>query len=229
MTFLELVQQVAEESGTVDIGNLPSAVTGQTGRNLRFVNWTKRAWDDIQRSRGDWLWLVTTMTGATSDGVRYYSSADSRFAEWIVNDASEPFTLYETSEGLADEGRLTFLRWEDFRDTALVGTARSGKPAFCSIDPANQIALDPVPDATGYTLRGHYRKGPQTLAADADEPEMPARFHEMIVWRALVRMAIFDENDAQAGAFQALHDQVKEDLLASQTARVTLSGALGPV
>ena len=34
-----------------------------------------------------------------------------------------------------------------------------------------------------------YWKGLQTLAADADEPEMPADYHMLIVYRALLKYA----------------------------------------
>ena len=58
-------------------------------------------------------------------------------------------------------------------------------PSCYTVDPLNNFLLGPTPD-TDYALRGPYWRSNQTLAADDDEPEMPADYHMLIVWNALI-------------------------------------------
>ena len=59
MTFLELCQEVADESGTV--AGVPSftTVSNATGRLAKVVRWTRNAYRDIQNERSDWKWMRT--------------------------------------------------------------------------------------------------------------------------------------------------------------------------
>lgn len=230
-TFLELVKEVGEESGTVDLAALPASVTGQTGRLLRLVNWTRRAWTDIQSRRSDWLWLEEDFSGQTSDGTRYYRSNDTRFRDWIYNIQNVPrpsFTIYDSAIGQDDETGITFWKWSDFRGEVLTGSRATerGKPRIISVDPARQLALYPIPDGA-YTLRGVYRKGPQVLSADADEPEVASVHHPVIKWRALMYLAQFDEAvEAQFPLFEREFRTYYEDLLHAETPRVEAGGSL---
>jgi hypothetical protein len=202
-TFLELAQKVASESGTVPARTttaLPTTVVSQVGRLGRIVRWTNDAWRSIQNSRAQWRWMRGELSGTISSGTQRYlysalgAGSPTRFAEWIVRGEDETrWSCYKTSTGVSDEGPLNFLDWDTFYETQLRGTPpTNSRPQFFSIDDTDRLVFSPTPDAT-YTVRGWYRKDVQELSANSDTPEMPARFHDLILWEALKLLGNFDE------------------------------------
>jgi hypothetical protein len=204
-TFLQLCQRVAQESGTVSSGTSPSTVVAQTGRLGKIVNWTNTAWTDIQLDRSEWRWMRKELEEDLVASTQRYSASDlsvTSFQKWLVTgDYNEDrWSLYVTADGVETEGPIHFLAWDDFYTTQLRGTPPSeGRPRYFSIDDSEKLVFSPVPDVA-YTLRGLYRKGVQTLAVDADTPEMPAAYHMLIVWEALKLLGNFDEASIQQRA-----------------------------
>jgi hypothetical protein len=232
MTFLELCQAVARESGTIS-GTKPTTVVGQTGRLLNIVSWTAEAYRIIQRERTDWRWLEGEFSGNTVASQGAYTPANmgitSRFVGWHLGPSKARYSLsaYLTATGRADEQWLIFSDWEEFEPTYLFGAdaTRTGRPVAFSVSPANSLVLWPAPNAV-YTLRGKYRKGVQNLAADSDVPEMPDENHYAIVWRALMLLGTFDEAAPQMGAWQSFYREQMQNLRNSQLPRISLGGPL---
>lgn len=200
MNFLQLCQRTAQESNTVS-GTSPTTVVSQTGRLLKFVNWTSAAWVDIQNKHPGWRFLrkdfpSTALT--TANTIRYTASS------WNITDLGawlkEPrlITIYDNSVGVSDENELQYLHWDEFRIRYLRGTQTSTRPVHYSISPANEFCLGPTPNTT-YRMNGEYRRSAQVMSANADEPICDARHHLIIVWRALKYV---HENDE--GQFNAL-------------------------
>mgnify|MGYP001587099342 CR=1 FL=1 len=221
MNYLELCQKLNRKSGTAD-GNLPSTVAGQTGRSLKICNLIEDGYREIQNQSREWLWLQSTFSGVTISGQRDYAGSDmgvaSRFGSFVctMDDNEDRFTIYQTSLGVADEGQLRFMPYKSFYTTFMRGTQTNDKPQFFTIQPDGKILLHPIPDADGYTVKGPYRKSPQTLAVDGDTPEMPTHFHDLVVEAALMQLAVHDESP-QAGGWQlhklTLYNQLRRDQL----------------
>ena len=194
-TFLELCVDVRRECGITGSG--PLAVTNQSGELARVVEWTAAAYTLIQNRHNNWRWLRSSFTLPTVDGTDSYaytsctdtgtSAAITRFRRWYPHD----FKIYLTSAGSGTEHWLLYQQWDDFRSVYKVGTQNEGYPAWVAINPTNRIVLGPIPDAV-YTVAGDYQKSAQTLAADSDEPEMPADFHQLIVFEAMRKYAAFN-------------------------------------
>lgn len=54
-------------------GTLPITTVGQTTGTLgRLIHWVDQAWEDIQRERKDWLWMLRTGTLPLIDDVQTY-------------------------------------------------------------------------------------------------------------------------------------------------------------
>jgi hypothetical protein len=199
-TFLELCRETAQESGTISGESQPPAVTGQTGRLADIVRWVRDGWNEIQNARASWKWMRAEFEEQiTSAASRYDAVTDfgmDRFAEWIVFDenGNTTVTMFKTSLGATDERFLVYVPWDEFYGTFLLGTNRTrvDRPSRFTVDPQGQLTFWPTPDAT-YTVRGLYRKSPQVLAANTDIPEMPARFHKLIVYTALLKLGQYDE------------------------------------
>lgn len=222
MNYLELAQMAARESGTVS-GTLPSSVANQTGRLLKIVNWVDIAWRHIQNKRSAWLWMRADWEGETSAGAARYTAASfnlTRWAEWIVED--DIVTLYKKSEGVSDEGVILNLPWREYRRLYDRGEQDSDRPVHYSISPAGEFCLGPKPDAV-YVVRGEYRKSPQTLSANADTPEMPSRFHELIAWYALLLLAEHDEGQFHTAIAMRRYRDMMSELERDQLPRLEIT------
>lgn len=187
-TFLQLADKLHQE--TMDAGSGPTAVTSQTGELKRIVQWVADAWTEIQQERDDWLFARKSFTVNTvaADGAYAYTDctdtvsgvAIARFARWYRNS----FKAYLSAGGVGAEYPLIWLEWERFRRIYRYGTQTDGQPAHVSMDPTQAFVLGPKPSAV-YVVSGDYQIGPQILAADGDTPEMPSRFHQLIVYDAM--------------------------------------------
>jgi len=229
MTFLELCQRAAVESGTVSGTGVPSTTVGQDGRLGRIVSWTASEWTDIQRRKATWLWLTKMFSGSTIANQRAYAGSDfaevtggpiTRFSRWVWDREAlrdSGVSCYLTSTGATDERALAWLPWEAWYPVYERGTYRTqtGYPQKFTIDDDRNLRLFPTPDAA-YTIRGRYYRSPQILALDADTPEAPERHHDLIWQGVLVRLAAFDENAAQIGLWAEKREQLFADLCRDQ-------------
>lgn len=220
MDYLSLCQMVARESGTVS-GTLPSSVAGQTGRLSKIVFWTNDAWRQIQNRRNAWRWMRAEFgapDAVTVAGTKRYTSASfnlTRWAEWITEE--DTVSSYLQSTGVADEQPLLFMPWSLWKRTYDRGEQQQDRPIHYTISPAGEFCIGPTPDDT-YVIRGEYRKSPQSLTANDDVPELPARFHDIIAWYALLLLAEHDEGGqlplARAGRnYNTLMDDLERDQL----------------
>lgn len=193
MNYLELCQRTAQYSGTID-GTAPTTVTGQVGRLAMLVNQVASAWDDVQLEHIDsWRWLRSGFTGSLSAGTKRYTPASyslTRFSRWIQERGS--LSIYLTATGVSDEKEVDFIDYQLWRRTYDRGTQVQRRPTQVAISPIEELCFGDVPDGT-YTVLGEYMKGKQSLTANADIPECPADHHEIIVWKALIRLNWFDE------------------------------------
>lgn len=232
-TYLEICQDVARESGTVPTIGQPDTITGLSGRLLRIANWVNDAHKDIQRMYETWRWLNADFSGQTIASTQNYNAASmgisSRFSRWVTRGQRErdTFSIYLTSEGQEREQFLEFIEWENFRFTVMVGgnATREGKPIYVSINDQRELVFYPTPDAA-YTVRGRYYKAPQTLTVDADTPEMPEEFHDIIKWRALMLMGLFDEAFEQYAGWTQEYNRMLDQLTDSQLPRLMTPGPL---
>ena len=224
MTFLELCQRVAQESGTVSGAASPPTVISQTGRLAKIVNWTASAWEDIQRERKDWQFLRLEGTAETVSGIDAYD-LPANGADWIVNTDHSGWSgisAYRTADGVGGESYLRWLPWADWRDRFTIGTQTNAAPDFVTISPQRQLRLGPKPDGA-YTLRYEYRRKPQVFALDADEPIIPDEYHMLIVWTALIYLGTDDEATTQLPLWERRRQKMMFDLLRDQTPGLTLA------
>lgn len=203
MTFLTGVQTLFYEARLQ--GSPPSTVTGQSGRAGDLVRWYAQAWDDIQRDRdGKWKWLYANfqLPVASPNYAYAFGSANdigdngssngfiTRFRRWDL-DPNNPPLIYKNTDGIAAQAQLSISEWTALRRTFLIGTQPTAPPTYVTEDPHGRIMFAPSPD-TSYTVTGGYWKSNQELSVDADVPELPADYHMLIVYRALVKYG-FDQ------------------------------------
>ncbi len=227
-TFLELAQALARESGTVS-GTNPTATASQVGRLLKIVEWIKQSYVMIQNLHADWRWMEKTFSSTTTAGAAKYTAASfslTDLRDWYRDNqvnGYKPHTIYLTADGVAAEGALREITWEQYRTSYDRGAQTQNPPSEYAISPAGEFALGPIPDDT-YTVRGLYRQAAVVLDEDADIPDMPAAFHDIIVWQGLIFLAEFDEAVEQRAAAIIKYNAILENLQRDQLPTVSLGG-----
>lgn len=200
MNFLAICQRLREECGVAGTG--PTTVIGQAGELQRLVQWAAAAYDEIQEKHFNWRWLRSSWTVNTVLNDDSYAPADctdvlaaaaiTRFRNWwpFDEEGAPNVQIYKQSEGVATERRMSFMSLPSYRYQYRLGSPAGGLPSFYAIDPKNNLLLGPKPDGV-YVVSGEYQKSGQTLALDADVPEMPDRFHLLVVYRAMEKYGAF--------------------------------------
>lgn len=197
-SFLTLCSRLASRSGAV--GTAPSSVTGQTGRQAKCVDWVMHAWELIQSYHADWGFLQDEWSGELIAGTPAYSSTTfnlERFGCWKGDRPGNsgiyrPTTLYDPAIGVSDEGALSEISFEAWRESYDRGSQTNNRPTCYCLAPDQTIRFGPIPNKT-YNVRGEFRKAPQTLAVNSDEPDMPSAYHDIIVDKAIILMSEHDE------------------------------------
>lgn len=219
MTYIELCQALRRECGVAGSG--PAAVTNQTGELERLVYWIKDGYTELQMEEPNWRWLrseFTFQTVAGDDSYAYSDMTDSVASATIDRFDrfwTEEVQIYLTSGGMGGRHHIQFSRWETFRRIWLTGSQGNQYPSCFSIDPRNNFRLGGPPAAI-YTVTGEYQKSPQVLAASSDTPEMPDKFHALIVARGMEKYAAFHAAPEVDAAAQRIIDRLMPELRANQ-------------
>lgn len=210
-----------------------ASVTGLSGRADKIAGWVKQAWINIQNERADWRWMTREFTGnIVANTSRYAGTAFglTRVAAWKVDTPEEVImSLYDPAIGARDEGTIVYEPFSQWRASYGRGAHDAQRPTVWSIDHQNNLCLGATPDQS-YTLRGLYRVTPQELVASGDVPEMPERFHRVIVFEAIRLMSNSDEAAVTTVTSTADMQILKQALVRDQIETPGLdSGGGGPL
>lgn len=230
-TFLELCALLATRSGAV--GTAPAAVTGQTGRQAKCVDWVMNAWTLIQNDlpEANWLQGEVSAVSLTISTMSYSATAlgvATRFGSWkgdrmVDGLAYRPWTIYNNSIGQSDETVLREITYQQWRVNYDRNTHTATRPLYYAMAPDDTMRFGPKPDIA-YKVRGEYQKSPQVLAANGDIPEMPTRFHETIVWRAIMLIAGHDESDPAYNQASAKYGENMLAIMRDCLPKITIGG-----
>lgn len=191
MNFLQLVQRLHSES--LRSTAQPTDVTDTSARPKRLADWIADAWREIQSDR-DWRWMRTTLDVALTVGLQTYDATSNfsatRFGRWRPEDSDYQPVLYRASQPNA-LWFLSYWQLDQFRQEFIYRTWGQTLPIAWTWDENNQLLIGPAP-SEAFKLRIEYWKEPSELAANDDTPDMPNRFHMLLVWRALRELAEAD-------------------------------------
>lgn len=183
MNFLELVQMAATEAGVSSAA--PVNVENQVGERLLFVNYTRRALRYIELKRSEWKWMWRDFSAPLLAGQREFTPAQMGLLDFSSYDR-DSMRVYRAADGVSDEQWLVEWDFDIFRDTYLYGNQQTltGRPVVYAVRPENNaIVVGDIP-SEDYVLVGRYHREPQTLTTNVDVPQMPAKYHEAIAYRA---------------------------------------------
>jgi len=194
LTYLQLVNRARQEGGVsgATLSSLGGTISQET---QRFKDWVNEAWREIQTHCASWDFMRSDFAFNTTAAVQGYAAASlsptplTSFRNW----KRDSFRAYLTATGAGDEGDLSFMDWEMFRDYYLFGNQRTvtGRPTFFSVKPDKSLVIGPVPDAI-YTVNGEYFRQAADLAGDTDVPGITEEYHMLIVWRALRAYGLYE-------------------------------------
>ncbi len=168
----------------------------QTGRQARFVGWVRTAWELIQNLSSDWSFLQGEHQSALAPNNQIYTDASfnvPRFGRWLGdNQRRRPISIYDPAIGRRDESELREITFDQWKARWDFGVHDASRPTEYAIAPDDTLRFGPTPDKA-YAIRMRYMKTAQILAANDDKPDLPVRFHNIIVWRAIMLMSDHDE------------------------------------
>lgn len=227
-TFLELVQDLARDSGTLAGGvNLQTVVTPASGRADKMIAWIRKAWVNIQNERDDWPWMRREFAAPLTIGKTRYTSAElgiaTRFGQWI-GDRPEfrTFSLYDAAIGKEDEGTIREVTYDMWRGRYGRGAHDPNRPNDWAVSPMQEFVCGPTPDKA-YVVAGEYRLAPQILAENNDVPEMPVQYHGAIVWEAMKLLGIADESPATTSSAISEYVLARQNLNRDYLPEITLT------
>ena len=236
MNLLTLSQRLGVECGVS--GTMTSA-SAATGENARLVGWINSAWNEIQSKHEDWDWLrssnilghgasFTTVNGQASyplgTGAGTCGITADAFGAW----ARYTLRCFTTSVGYRNEIYLDWISYDNWRDEYMYGAMRDVKtrPMAVSIGPDKSVCLGPPPNDQ-YTITADYFLAPTVMTADTDVPTgLPARFHILIVYSAMMMYAAYESAPEVYQRGQAKYKELMSELEAQYMPEVTFGGAL---
>lgn len=231
MNYLQLCAYVKREAGIT--GAVPTTMQNQAEELSRVGQWVQAAWADIQTLHDQWEWMRHSFhfsTAAQQQSYAYTVVTDDDTSQFISNFANwkrDSFRKYLVSVGQSGEMILPFEDYNRFRDMYLFGTQRTNyaSPAVFTVDPQKRILLGNSPDAV-YYVNGEYWRGPTTLSADTDTPDMPSQFHMAIVWRALGHYGMYEAAPEAVQRAQAEYPKWLMRLEADQLPKISWGAPL---
>lgn len=231
MNFVQLTERLRYECGVS--GTQLTTVQNLNGELLRLRNWIRDAWQELQQERTDWRFMKKPFTFVTEAGVQRYPLSVVQAANGDIDIdlyKQDSFSIDPpTDTDRMQEQPLGMMAYDHFRNMYIVGypvtdPGRWQRPMTATIDDDKSIAFGPCPDLV-YTIRGECWINPQILDADADVPIMPAKYHNVIVYRAMKKYAGFESaNDVRVRAVQE-GTAPELTLFNEQLPAVTIDGA----
>jgi len=204
VNYVQLAQGVHRwvRSGNTAPGSSPSGPTDTANPDVNdIVYFVNEAYQQIQMYHDEWLWMRAQGTFNLVTGTRTYSVATlqgaiSRFEQYRFFGAGatgQQRYLYVKDAAATTPSQmpcwyLPYEEWRGYFDR--LPRPSNSMPVRCTVQPDGTLEFDPTPAAAPsggvYSIQFDYRKTPQTLVFSTnDTPEMPAKFHDLILWWAV--------------------------------------------
>lgn len=224
MNFVDLVEDLRIECGVS--GSPLITVQSLGGELARLKKWIGDAWNVIQLKHQDWKFLRANFSFVTTTGKQSYSLVDAGVPTLDLWERDSVW-MYQTSRGVVDQMPIGDMAWEHFRRMYIMGAQATMRPMAYAINPTDKsFWLGNAPDSS-YTITGEYWTLPQALAADADIPALPARFHKLIVLEAMKKYAGYEAANEVMNRATSESIPLWNALVIDQLPQVMIAGGMG--
>lgn len=180
----------------MNLGTMKTALRRYAGVDATdpLVDWINAALTEFVEAY-PWPFLeVSTLAGCVA-GSPGLSWAGDSFNSYKI------LTIRQTTEPTA----LTYMPITQFEEDISDQTV-TGKPQLYTLVGNEGIFLWPVPDSSSYIYRIRYQLSVPDLAADIDEPQIPARYHYTIVEGAAVRALQAESEEERAASARSIFE-----------------------
>lgn len=190
MNFVALVERLRMECGVS--GPYITDLQGTLPREIeRLKRWTITSWVEIQTRHPDWLFLRTQ----SSHTIPAHGSTltPAEFTAGTVQDwHADTFRIGPDSGTFADSEPLPVMDYEAWRIGPGMTLTPEAQPNLLAIREKDQaLFVSPQADQQ-YKLWYDYQRTPQELSGNTDVPICPARFHMIIVYRAMMKYGRYE-------------------------------------
>jgi hypothetical protein len=179
-TYLELLDQLHRDCGAA--GSEPAAVTGLRGEAKRLANWIIQADNYVQLKWVNWKFLRATYSVATVASTAT-AAKPATLKYWDFK------TFFMIEPGETDKNPIGAIEYDKVKADIL--DTSEDIPSRVIVMPDNSLLFEPVPDAA-YTILADYYTVPTLLAANSDISDIPPEYHQIIIGRALILYANFE-------------------------------------
>ena len=188
MNVLTICGEVSKLAG---LGPGPTDIVGQTSDYGRIVTWVTEAWDEIQNEDQTWKFMYVEKSFNTSADKQEHTLTELSLDDMVDRWLTETFKIYKVSDGKSTERKMNPHSWEDFEFLFNIGDPPSAPPYDFTIRyPGDIVFSAPADDV--YTITGTYKREPTTWTDKTTVPDMPSKYHWLIVYKALEKYAIWD-------------------------------------
>jgi len=209
MTFLELCQRLRQEVGAAGSG--PASVAGQQGEYARLVSWVQQAWREIQLSRKRWRFAWAEASVPMVADFRLYSPpADLR--------------TWDEATLMCNGQPLVGLPWTVFREQYAQDSGQP-VPRYITQKPDGNLLLDATPDQDGQ-ITFEYWRAPQTMSEGATNPRLPAAYHMVIVYRAMLYYGLYENAPEVVQAARSGEARLMEEMVLTELPGLEHGGPL---
>lgn len=197
MNYLQIVRATREIVGMQGSG--PASTVGATGVDAVLASMVRTAYIDIQSLRDEFDFLSKKMTFNTIASVDEYT-ADDIFATSTLDLAKYDKDSFYLTDSSGVKRKLTYLDREVLEQRYL-NNSDEQLPTYFTIDHAdNTLILKPISDRA-YTVNFRYWREPEILSEDSQVPILPVQFHQLIVYKAVEKMAVYMNAQSSYGEY----------------------------
>ena len=184
MNYLTICQRVHDTVGFQ--GQFTSVLTG--GYQAVITQAVKDSYEDIQRYRKEWQWLKNHRDVNVSDLKSEYTLEELWGAGFTQDLASYRYiNWYDTSGPTVRKFRLIPVEYDNF---ILMTFSEPHEPRLYSVRPWDKALLISPVDAN-YTLDLHYVQTLDQLVNNTDEPQIPLRHQQAIIYGAIMKVSTY--------------------------------------
>lgn len=122
---------------------------------------------------------------------------------------------------------IEFMPYSFYSRCGYEKNAQPGTPKYVTETPDGLLQMYPPPNKN-YVITFDYVRTPQTLTDDADTPTgLPARHQQVIVWKAVMEYALFDEQPALKAKAERRYNELMVRLRRDALPKISIGHKLG--
>jgi hypothetical protein len=187
MDYLDLINRARVECGASGASTPLTVVTGLTGEAARFAGWVQEGWDDLQSLREDFDFMRKPFEFTLTAQKQMYTPDEAGVGIDFGNWKRDSFRIASVGSNYGDEQLIGFMDFNTFRNMYQYGNMRTTyqRPVIMTVSPSKSLGFGCSPDQP-YVCIGEYFRRPSEFVLATDKPDIPARFHMLIVYKAMM-------------------------------------------